>query len=133
MLARAVALVGLDSRQVPRGGTFHAVAHRYLATNAESLGLAPSFGVLDPAEASDLMDLLRGQYNLVGSAGRYPRSTTLVEIYSRCITSRRPWPSRQRDTLGHILELRLGRRSSTREDLGGMDNVELVHKHAASY
>ncbi|MHB8506553.1 MAG: ATP-dependent helicase, partial [Acidimicrobiales bacterium] len=91
MLARATALIGVEpGRRRPRGGTFHAVAHRYVAAYAESLGLPDSFTVLDPGEAADLMDLLRGQHALVGTEVRMPRSATLVEAYSRCINTQRP-------------------------------------------
>jgi DNA helicase-2/ATP-dependent DNA helicase PcrA len=91
MLARASALIGAEpGRRRPRGGTFHAVAHRYVAAYAGSLGLPDSFTVLDPGEAADLMDLLRGQHALVGTKVRMPRSATLVEAYSRCINTQRP-------------------------------------------
>jgi DNA helicase-2/ATP-dependent DNA helicase PcrA len=91
MLARAAALIGAEpGTRRPRGGTFHAVAHRYVGAYAESLGLPDSFTVLDPGEAADLMDLLRGQYALVGTNVRMPRSATLVEAYSRCINTQRP-------------------------------------------
>ncbi len=91
MLARAAALIGAEpGTRRPSGGTFHAVAHRYVATYAESLGLPPSFTVLDPGEAADLMDLLRGQHDLAGTDVRMPRSPTLVEAYSRCINTQRP-------------------------------------------
>jgi DNA helicase-2/ATP-dependent DNA helicase PcrA len=99
MLARAVALIGAEpGRRRPRGGTFHAVAHGDVAAHAGSLGLPHSFTVLDPGEAADLMDLLRGQHGPVettlgttaGTTVRMPRSATLVEAYSRCINTQRP-------------------------------------------
>jgi DNA helicase-2/ATP-dependent DNA helicase PcrA len=90
MLARAAVLARLSTIQKPRGGTFHAVAHRYIAAYGESLGLPKGFSVLDPAEASDLMDLLRGQHSLAGTAARFPRPATLVEVYSRCVNTGQP-------------------------------------------
>ncbi|HTT90256.1 MAG TPA: ATP-dependent helicase [Acidimicrobiales bacterium] len=90
MLARAAFLARLGSKQRPRGGTFHAVAHRYIAAYAENLGLPKGFSVLDPAEACDLMDLLRGQHDLTGTTARFPRPATLVEIYSRAVNTGRP-------------------------------------------
>ena len=89
MLSRATALARLSSNQRPRGGTFHAVAHRYIAAYAETLGLPKGFSVIDPAEASDLMDLLRGQHDLAGTTARFPRPGTLVEMYSRCVNTGR--------------------------------------------
>jgi DNA helicase II / ATP-dependent DNA helicase PcrA len=90
MLARAAFLARLSTNQRPRGGTFHAVAHRYIAAYAENLGLPKGFTVLDPAEARDLMDLLRGQHDLAGTTARFPRPATLVEIYSRAVNTGRP-------------------------------------------
>ena len=90
MLARARDLVGLRGGERPQGGTFHAVAHRHVASYAEVLNLPPGFGVLDPAGAGDLMDLLRSDHALTGTSTRFPRASTLVDIYSRCINAERP-------------------------------------------
>lgn len=90
MLTRARDLVGLRGNEGPHGGTFHAVAHRYVAGYAEVVNLPKGFGVLDPAGACDLMDLLRNDLDLVGTTTRFPRSSTLVDIYSRCINADRP-------------------------------------------
>ena len=90
MLARARDLVGLRGGERPQGGTFHAVAHRHVASYAELLNLPPGFGVLDPAGAGDLMDLLRSDHALTGTSVRFPRASTLVDIYSRCINTERP-------------------------------------------
>ena len=90
MLARARDLVGLRGGERPQGGTFHAIAHRHVASYAEVLSLPQGLGVLDPAGASDLMDLLRSDHALTGTSTRFPRASTLVDIYSRCINTERP-------------------------------------------
>jgi DNA helicase II / ATP-dependent DNA helicase PcrA len=90
MVARARDLAGLRGGERPQGGTFHAVAHRHVVRYAEVLNLPTGFGVLDPAGASDLMDLLRSDHALTGTSTRFPRSSTLVDIYSRCINTDRP-------------------------------------------
>jgi DNA helicase II / ATP-dependent DNA helicase PcrA len=90
MLSRASTMTGLRGSERPQGGTFHAVAHRHVTAYAEVLDLPKGFGVLDPAGSCDLMDLLRGEHGLSGNAVRYPRSATLVDIYSRCINNERP-------------------------------------------
>jgi DNA helicase-2/ATP-dependent DNA helicase PcrA len=90
MLSRASSMAGLQGSDRPHGGTFHAVAHRHVAAYAEALDLPKGFGVLDPAGSCDLMDLLRGDHGLSGNAARYPRSATLVDIYSRCINNELP-------------------------------------------
>ena len=92
MLSAASNMAGLQGSERPYGGTFHAVAHRHVAAYAEVLDLPKGFGVLDPAGSCDLMDLLRGDHGLSGNAARYPRSATLVDIYSRCINNERPLP-----------------------------------------
>ena len=70
MLARARDLVGLRGDERPQGGTFHAVAHRHVAAYAEVLNLPKGFGVLDPAGACDLMDLLRNDHDVDGNIGQ---------------------------------------------------------------
>ena len=91
MLARAAVLCG-DRRAAARlwGGTFHAVAHRLIGGHAETLGLPARLSVLDQADARDLMDLLRHDHGLAGTAERFPRADTLVDVYSRAVNTGRP-------------------------------------------
>jgi len=92
MLARAAVLSGESSRSRRlRGGTFHAVAHQMLSAFAEPLGLQPGYSVLDPADAADVMDLLRDEHGLAGEGRqeRAPRPSTLVDVYSRCVNTAR--------------------------------------------
>ena len=90
MLARAAAICGdLTGRQL-WGGTFHAVAHKLVSAHAETLGLPPALSVIDPADARDLMDMLRSDHRLSGAAQRLPRGDTLVDIYSRAVNTSRP-------------------------------------------
>jgi DNA helicase-2/ATP-dependent DNA helicase PcrA len=90
MLARAASLSGHGEygRRL-RGGTFHAVAHQMVSAWCEPLGLPSGFSVLDPADAADAMDLLRDEHGLTGHEVRVPRAGTLVDIYSRCVNTRR--------------------------------------------
>jgi DNA helicase II / ATP-dependent DNA helicase PcrA len=71
------------------GGTFHAVAHRVIRAHAEAFALPPEFSVIDPADASDVMDTLRDANGLVGTTAgrRTPRAATCAEIYSRCVST----------------------------------------------
>ncbi len=85
MLGRASALAGSGAGRLAVGGTFHSVAHRVLSANPEVVGLPPGFGVLDPGEVVDLMDLLRAEHGLAGITERFPRASTLATIYSRCV------------------------------------------------
>jgi DNA helicase-2/ATP-dependent DNA helicase PcrA len=90
MLARAGDLAGTQGGRRPWGGTFHAVAHRFIAAYAGPLGLAEGFSLMDQGEACDVMDLVRSELGLLGTEGRSPRSATLVDVYSRCVNTRRP-------------------------------------------
>jgi DNA helicase-2/ATP-dependent DNA helicase PcrA len=87
MLARAAAGRG---RRPPRGGTFHSVAHRVVSTQAAALGLARGFGVLDPADAADLLDLVRDEHGLAATGRRVPRKGTLLDLYSRTVNTQTP-------------------------------------------
>ena len=88
MLARAQPP---DSSAAERifGGTFHAVAHRVIRAHAEAFALPAEFTVIDPADASDVMDTLREANGLVGTTAgrRTPRAATCAEIYSRCVST----------------------------------------------
>jgi DNA helicase-2/ATP-dependent DNA helicase PcrA len=70
------------------GGTFHAIAHRIIREHAESFALPPEFSVLDPADLTDLMDRLRAEHDLVGTARRAPRAGVCADIYTRCVNTR---------------------------------------------
>ncbi|HTW08834.1 MAG TPA: ATP-dependent helicase [Acidimicrobiales bacterium] len=90
MLARAARLVGASGGRRPWGGTFHAVAHRFVSAYAEVIGFPSGFSVLAPSDACDLMELMRTEHGLSGTAQRFPRTATLVDIYSRCINTSQP-------------------------------------------
>jgi DNA helicase-2/ATP-dependent DNA helicase PcrA len=73
-----------------RAGTFHSIAHRTLRRHAPSLGLPEGFSVLDPADAADLLDLVRHDH-LQGRVldRRFPRKALLVDLYSRSVNTGR--------------------------------------------
>lgn len=84
MVARAAAMCTQpDAGQRLQGGTFHAVAHGIIGRHSDALGLPPAVSVLDRADATDVMDLLRHDHALDGTDKRFPRAATLVDIYSR--------------------------------------------------
>jgi DNA helicase-2/ATP-dependent DNA helicase PcrA len=91
MLSRAAAMC--ERRDAARklwGGTFHAIAYRLVAAHAETLGQATSVSVLDPGDATDLMDILRHEHGLTGNGQRFPRGDTLLDIYSRSVNTALP-------------------------------------------
>jgi ATP-dependent DNA helicase UvrD/PcrA len=89
MLGRAAGN-SADRRQKPWGGTFHSVAHRIVAANAAALGLPGTFAVIDPADAADLLDLVREEQGLARSGRRTPRKGLLLDLYSRSVNTGRP-------------------------------------------
>lgn len=87
ILNRVRAIRGADqSRRIP-GGTFHSVAHHTLRRHHQSLGLAEGFGVLDRADAADLMDLVRSELGIISKERRLPRKGTLTALYSRTVNT----------------------------------------------
>jgi DNA helicase-2/ATP-dependent DNA helicase PcrA len=69
------------------GGTFHAVANRLLRQHGAALGLSPSFTVLDQADATDLLGLVRGELRLGERSVRFPKKDTIAAVYSRVVNS----------------------------------------------
>jgi DNA helicase-2/ATP-dependent DNA helicase PcrA len=74
-------------------GTFHSVANRLLRLHASSIGLDPSFTVLDREDSADLIDLLRNQLGLAKTEKRFPRKATCLAIYSRTVNAQEPLAS----------------------------------------
>jgi DNA helicase II / ATP-dependent DNA helicase PcrA len=93
MLARAESACGSGrdgSRDRICGGTFHAIAHKIIRQHAESFSLPPQFTILDPADMTDLMDVLRPEADLADTGQRAPRAATCTDIYTRCVSTGRP-------------------------------------------
>jgi DNA helicase II / ATP-dependent DNA helicase PcrA len=116
MLARARAYLGRspNGRHAGRvvGGTFHSVAHRFVRRHAAALGLPGGFSVLDAGDAADLLDLVRQDAGLGQTGKRFPRKSTLLDIYSRTVNAQRPlrellaeafpWCERHGEDLGRL-------------------------------
>jgi DNA helicase-2/ATP-dependent DNA helicase PcrA len=69
------------------GGTFHSVAHSTLRRHHASVGLPEGFGVLDPGDSADLLDLVRSDLGIVSGPRRLPKKTTLAALYSRTVNT----------------------------------------------
>ena len=69
-------------------GTFHAIGNRLLREYAHTLGLDPSFSVVDRGDAADLMDFLRQDLGLARKEKRFPRKDTCLAIYSHRVNTR---------------------------------------------
>jgi len=68
-------------------GTFHAIGAKLLRLHAESIGLAPSFSIVDRADAEDLMDLVRDELGLSATKNRFPKKSTCLAIYSYTVNA----------------------------------------------
>ena len=83
MLIRAGHLTDLSSASRVVGGTFHAVAQRLLHHYGHLIGLDPGFSILDAADSTDLLGLVRHELGFAGGKGRrFPRKETLAAILS---------------------------------------------------
>jgi DNA helicase-2/ATP-dependent DNA helicase PcrA len=100
------------SARLPWSGTFHGIANRLLRLHARSLGLDPSFTVLDRSDAADLLDLRRSELGLAKRSSRFPRKSTCLAIYSHVVNaqcgieetleSAFPWCGAWGDELGEL-------------------------------
>jgi DNA helicase-2/ATP-dependent DNA helicase PcrA len=71
-------------------GTFHAMASRLLRLHGPSIGLDPSFTILDRGDSEDLMGVVRTKMDLGRTDRRFPQKGTCLDIYSRCVNSGEP-------------------------------------------
>jgi len=81
---------GTAPPMLPWCGTFHGIGARLLRELAPRIGLAPSFSVLDRADAQDLMAMTRHAQGLGSTHERFPLAPTCLAIHSRAVNSRRP-------------------------------------------
>ena len=75
--------------RVDWSGTFHAIANRLLRMHAPSVGLDPSFTVLDRSDSADLLNLVRNELGLSRQAARFPKKDTCLAIYSHAVNAGR--------------------------------------------
>jgi len=93
-------------------GTYHSIGNRLLREYAQTVGLDPSFSVLDRGDAADLMDIVRQELGLAQKEKRFPRKDTCLAIYSHCVNSSQP--------LARTLEESFPWCSEWREELTGL-------------
>jgi DNA helicase-2/ATP-dependent DNA helicase PcrA len=121
MLGRAAG-DSVERRQRPWGGTFHSVAHRVIAANATALGLPGDFAVIDPADAADLLDLVREEEGLARAGRRTPRKGLLLDLYSRSVNTGRslsetvgetaPWAADLVEPIAGVIKAYVARKRS---------------------
>jgi DNA helicase-2/ATP-dependent DNA helicase PcrA len=133
MLQRARALVAMPGGGGGvLGGTFHSVAHHFVRRHASSLGLPGGFGVLDAGDAADVLDLLREEHGHAQRGRRFPKKSTLLDIYSRTVNAQRPltevlaetfpWCEEHRDDIASLFKAYTARKRA----LGVLDLDDLL-------
>jgi DNA helicase II / ATP-dependent DNA helicase PcrA len=91
MLQRTRAMAAMPAgRRGVFGGTFHSVAHHFIRQYRAALGLEAGFGLLDAGDSADLLDLLREEHGHAQRKRRFPRKSTLLDVYSRTVNAQRP-------------------------------------------
>ena len=88
MVERVGRLVPRDARHI-WAGTFHAIAHRVLRQHADRLGYAHNYGILDPQEARDLMDVVVAEHAGDLTARRFPKREVLLSMLSSAVNTNR--------------------------------------------
>jgi DNA helicase-2/ATP-dependent DNA helicase PcrA len=84
--------------RLPWAGTFHAIGVRLLREYGRTIGIDPSFTILDREDAADLMNLVRNDLGLSSKDKRFPTKATCLSIYSRAVNREAPLE----DLLGEV-------------------------------
>ena len=90
-MIRRVSLMLLDKRNDLSqmwAGTFHSIANRLLRLYSETLGISTSFTILDQGDSADLMNMIRYDFGASSKESRFPKKSTVNNIYSRWINMR---------------------------------------------
>jgi DNA helicase II / ATP-dependent DNA helicase PcrA len=103
MLNRAAIL--LDNRcSKINGGTFHSFANTTLRKYAKTVGLEPSFTILDQGDSEDVVNLIRSQAGFISKEKRFPNKQTLVKVFSLSVNTSRRVEDIIADTYPHFLD-----------------------------
>jgi DNA helicase-2/ATP-dependent DNA helicase PcrA len=71
-------------------GTFHSIATRLLRIHSQAVGLGETFTVADRSDSEDLLNEVRSDIGLDKGEARFPRKSTCMSIYSRCVNAQEP-------------------------------------------
>lgn len=86
MLRRASSL--LDGRcERVSGGTFHSFANNVLRRFPAEAPMRSPFTVLDQGDAQDVINLVRGQFDVAKLKKRFPQKSTLQSMYSKAVNT----------------------------------------------
>jgi DNA helicase-2/ATP-dependent DNA helicase PcrA len=89
MLRRASSLVDDRCVKVP-GGTFHSFAASVLRRHAPLLGYPRDFTILDRTDSEDTIQLIRAEMGFAEKRKRFPKKSTIAEIFSMSINKAVP-------------------------------------------
>ncbi len=91
LVARSDRWVGHDALRGAWAGTFHAVGNRVLRRHGRSVGIDPDFTLLDPADAAELLALVRDELaEEAAPSRRRARKEVLNGVLSRVVNTRTP-------------------------------------------
>lgn len=92
MLKRACEVVDRGAQTAGKvwGGTFHSIANRLLRLYGKAAGIGDDFTVMDESDAEDMMNVVRHELGLHSREKRFPRKSTCLAIYSRCVNGSEP-------------------------------------------
>jgi DNA helicase-2/ATP-dependent DNA helicase PcrA len=84
---RIVAAANGSKVDLPWSGTFHSIGARLLRQYARQVGLRPGFTILDPSDASSLMNAVRSDLGFAKKPSLFPDTRTCSAIYSYMVNS----------------------------------------------
>jgi DNA helicase-2/ATP-dependent DNA helicase PcrA len=76
------------ARRARLGGTFHASAPS--AAPPRDIGMEPDFTIMDRGDSEDLMHVARTRLGLGRGGSRFPKKSTCLDVYSRCVNAQLP-------------------------------------------
>ena len=130
--------ISTSSSLLPWSGTFHAIGSRLLRLHAGSIGLEPTFTVLDRADSADLLDLVRSELGLSQTESRFPRKDTCLAIYSYTVNAGCPleqtlveffpWCAEWRGELRRLFQAYVAEKQ--RDNVLDYDDLLLYWRHA---
>ncbi len=84
MMRRAATILDDRCRRVA-GGTFHSFANLILRKYALHIHMHPNFTIVDRGDAEDIVNIIRTELELHLKDRRFPRKSTLINIFSQAI------------------------------------------------
>jgi DNA helicase-2/ATP-dependent DNA helicase PcrA len=90
--ARVETLLSVDTRRL-MGGTFPLGRQPDPAAVGARLGLTPSFSILDPEDAREMLEAATSDRRIPTLDRRFPKGDVLLDLYSFTVNTGRPFPA----------------------------------------